>query len=94
MTDREKYFKYCQMHDSIPEKIQLIKDWCKANGITIYKDIVFISVANEEQDLYFVDYEYSSPRTRYGRIYGNKAQVAFDKMKAYLERKHNENNTV
>ena len=85
MNAKEKYQKYCEMYNSISEKIQLIKDYCKANDMTIYKDIVFISVANEERDEYFVDYEYSSPRTPYKRVYGNIPQAQFDKIKMKVQ---------
>ena len=85
MTEHEKYEKYVSMYNSISEKIQLIKDYCKANNITIYKDIVFISVANEERDEYFVDYEYSSPHTPYRRVYGKIPESEFQKIRKELK---------
>ena len=81
MTHREKYEKYIQMYNSLEDKEQIIKNFCKKHNMTIYKNIVFISVANEEKDLYFVDYEYSSPITKYKRVYGNIPGSKFEEMK-------------
>lgn len=71
MTGREKYNKYCEMvsristiHDNYCRYLQID---CNA---TIISDC-FISVGNEEHELYFVDIEYLNSVGVYERKYGN-----------------------
>ena len=57
MTDREKYYVYCEMYDKARELERRLERALQNSGHNVY--CVFISVGKEEERYYNVDIEYS-----------------------------------
>ena len=76
MTGHEKYLKYCEMCDRIVHIHDNYARYLLANGNDIKSDL-FISVGDEENELFFIDVEFTDSHGLYHRIYGNKDMKRF-----------------